>query len=532
MTNRPWWHDATGYALYLRSFADGTGDGVGDLPGVIDHLDHLEYLGIDLLWISPFYRSPMVDGGYDVTDHTEIDPTYGTMADFKALIRQAHARRIAVVIDLVANHTSAEHSWFQAARTSREDRFHDRYIWADPAPDGGPPNNWVSYFGGSAWTFEAAIGQYYLHLFLPEQPDLNWRNPAVRQMFDDIIEFWLDLGVDGFRIDVAQGLVKDRLLRSNPVLHVLRPAADRIEQWRAFEHRHDVLQPETIDIFRRWKAICHRYDAVLIGEVSVGDANAFAFAMDSGGLDIGMWLEVMHSEWDADALRSVLSGPIERKGDAGMVGWLGSSLDEPRAVTRFGGGEVGRRRALALATLLAFLPGTPFLYQGEELGLEQGEVCDDNRVDPVGIDAASGRDGCRTPMPWTNGPMHGFTTANETWLPFAADAGTMSVQSQRRNHRSQLARYRCLLAARRAQLVDADPTVEWLDFEEVGLIGFRRGVLNVIVNTTNEVVEIGIHGQIVFDSFGLLDRRVGLPSSPGVVRARIEGSQAIVFRGV
>ncbi len=530
----PWWHDATGYSLYLRSFADGNGDGVGDLRGAIDHLDHLQDLGIDLVWITPFYPSPMLDGGYDVVDHGGIDPRYGDMEDFEELIHQAHERNIAVVIDLVANHTSSRHPWFEAACSSRHDPYHDRYLWADPAPGGGPPNNWVSYFGGPAWTYVEAVGQYYLHLFLPEQPDLNWRDPAVAEIFDRLLHFWLDLGIDGFRVDAAQGLVKDARLRSNPQRHALAPDADRIEQWAAFEHRHDVLQPESIEVFRRWKGICDRYDAVLIGEMSVGDPVAFGRAMVDGGLDVGMWLETMHVEWDAARLRSVLGEPIEAMAGAGLIGWQGSSLDEQRAVTRFGGGEIGRRRAITLATLLAFLPGIPFLYQGEELGLEQGVVGEAERMDPVGVDAAAGRDGCRTPMPWSTGPMHGFTTGESTWLPFAAHADAASVERQRQNCTSPLALHRRLLMIRRRLF--ADPTIEigtrieWLDFDEPGLIGFRRDDVRVVANTSEDAVALDPAGTIVFDSLGRLDGTALRPRPPSGGCVTLNGAQAVVIR--
>ncbi len=502
----PWWWQSAGYALYLRSFADSDGDGVGDLDGVTAHLDHLVDLGIDLVWLTPFYPSPMADFGYDVTDHCAVDPTFGDFTRFDHLLSAAHDRGLRIVIDLVANHTSVEHRWFRSALTGRSSPHRDHYVWSDPAPGGGPPNNWVSYFGGSAWTLDPGSGQYYLHLFLADQPDLNWRHPAVRAEFDRILEFWLERGVDGFRVDVAQGLVKDVALRSNPEVGRWDPRSPRLDQWAAFDHRYEILQPESLEVFAGWKAICRRYDAVLIGEASVERPEALARLLRGDGLDVGLWLETMHVDWDAEALRSVIDEPLRSVGGPASIGWSGSSLDEVRAVTRFGGGEQGRRRALALTTLLAMLPGIVFVYQGEELGLGDAVIPPDRRADPVGADVSSSRDGCRAPMPWAPGPSLGFSSSIDLWLPNDGYGDADTVQVQRRLEASCLQRHQTLLRLRRC-LVDRERTspepwpTEWLQPADQ-VIGVRRGPMTVLVNVGDRPARVPAGGSVAFCSHG------------------------------
>ena len=506
-TSEVWWPGAVGYCLYIRSFADSDGDGIGDLRGIIERLDYVEALGINLLWITPFYPSPMVDFGYDVANYYGVDPVFGDMADVDRLISQANDRGIKVVVDLVANHTSHKHPWFQAASADRSCLERDYYIWGDPAPDGGPPNNWVSYFGGPAWTFDEQTGQYYLHLFLPEQPDLNWRNPAVHQEFEQIVRFWLDRGVAGFRVDVAQGLVKDLELRSNPQLQPYDPDSSRTSQWASFAHTHDILQPESLDVFASWKSICHEYNAVLIGETSVSSAAELSSLLRGDGLDIGLWLEPLHIEWEPVALQEALAGPLANVQEHQRVGWVASSLDEIRAASRFGGGELGQRRALALVTLMFFLPGVPFLYQGEELGLEQGVVAPDERADPVGADVTLGRDGCRTPMPWQPGPSFGFTSGDHSWLPDGGRTDADTVAAQEPDEDSWLHRYKALVALRKNRPELANEAVEWLDFSDQGLLGFRRGSCCIVANIGAKPTLFEHQGTVIFDTHNQLEQR-------------------------
>lgn len=499
----PWWRDAVGYSIYLRSFADTDADGVGDLHGVRDHLDHLQDLGVDLVWITPFYPSPLVDGGYDVTDHMAVDPLYGDLASFDELLRQIHRRRMRLLIDLVPNHTSIEHPWFRRGRAEPAGEYGGYHIWADPAPGGGPPNNWVSYFGGPAWTFDAARGQYYLHLFLPEQPDLNWRNPAVHREFELILRFWLDRGVDGFRIDVAQGLVKDRRLRSNPERRPVRPTDNRAQQWHAFDHRHDILQPETHEVFAAWRALCAPYDAVLIGETSVATPDGLADLLPGSGLHAGFWLPPARLGWDPPALRQAITAPLAAVTDPDTIVWAASTLDEHRPATRFGGGDLGRRRALALSTVLFFLPGIPFLYQGEELGLVDGTVPPDRQIDPVAHDPGGGRDGARTPMPWRPGTALGFSATSHTWLPLGGRDEADTVRHQRGRPASSLERYRALIRLRSAIRPRRVGPVDVLDVGSDDVIAVRRNGLVAATNLAPGPVGVPLSGRVLYDTHDL-----------------------------
>ena len=517
-----WWHDAVGYAVYLRSFCDSNGDGVGDLLGMCSRLDHLEELGVDLVWVSPFYPSPMADFGYDVAEYCDVDPLFGDLDDFDRLMAEASRRGLRVIVDLVPNHTSVEHAWFRRARQDPDGEHRHYYIWRDPGPDGGPPNNWISYFGGPAWTLDEASGQYYLHLFLPSQPDLNWRNPAVHDEFEHILRFWLDRKVAGFRIDVAQGLVKDAALRSNPQRYQFDPGADRQQQWDAFDHVHDVAQPETLAIFESWRRICDRYDAVLVGETHVDTAQELAALVPGSGLDVGFWFGLMQVEWEYESLLTALRDPLAEVPDPRSVGWVVSSLDEARSASRFGGGDIGRRRSLALTTLLLCLPGLPFLYQGEELGLLQGLVPPDRRADPVGADVSRSRDGCRTPIPWEPGPAFGFSSNVDTWLPDGGRTEADTAKFQRGLTGSWFHRYRALIEWRQQTPDLRHARVEWLDLAVNGIVGFRRGPYSILLNATGDRLAVPGEGAVQFNTHESLVSSVG--------QMLLEPDQAIILR--
>ncbi len=445
-----WWRGTVGYEVYVRSFQDSDGDGIGDLPGIRSRLPYLADLGVDVVWITPFYPSPQADHGYDVAEYLGVEPTFGDLEDVRDLIAEAHDLDLRVIIDLVPNHTSDAHPWFVDARSGRDAEHRDFYVWRDPAPDGGPPNNWVSHFGGPAWTFDEATGQYYMHLFLPEQPDLNWAEPRVHAAFRDILTTWFERGVDGVRIDVAHSLVEDSEYRDNPVvLEDLRDLTDPQEIFDRYDHRHDLDQPGVLDIYRDWRGVAEPFDAALLGEVYVLEPQRLARYLEDDGLHAGFCFESLKVSWDAKEIRGTLRAHVEASGDG--LAWPLSSHDDPRAPTRFGGGEVGGTRALAYLTLLCGLPGVPFLYQGDELGLDDAVLPAGTWQDPISVrnPGASGRDPVRTPMLWEAGPGVGFTTGTP-WLPVGDNhRPERSVAAQTGDPDSHLERVRALLAIRK-----------------------------------------------------------------------------------
>jgi alpha-glucosidase len=516
-----WWRSAVGYQVYIRSFDDTRGDGIGDLAGVRKRLPYLADLGVDIVWITPFYPSPQADHGYDVADYCAVDPTYGSLQDVDDLLTEAHRLGLRVVLDLVPNHTSDQHEWFLDARKGRDAEHRDFYVWRDPAPDGGPPNNWVSHFGGPAWTLDEASGQYYMHLFLPEQPDLNWANDEVRAAFDRILAFWFERGIDGFRIDVAHSLVEDPHLRDNPLIaDEPGPDATPQEVFAAYEHRYDLDQPGVLEIFERWNRLASQHDAMLLGEVYLLEPEKLTRYVESGeALDTTFCFPALKVGWDPDAIRDTLQRSVAAGGDG--ISWPLSSHDDPRAATRFGGGERGARRALAYLTLLCALPGSPFIYQGDELGLENGDL--DEYADPITVrnDGATGRDGSRTPMTWEPVAGYGFTTGTP-WLDFGRnrhEGSTMAVQD--RDPSSHLNRVRRLLRTRRSlpELTDGTP-VEWLDLH-ANVIALRRGRVVVACNVGEHDVDLPlpVAGELVYgstDGARLTDTTLRLPADAAV----------------
>ncbi len=429
----PWWQTGVVYQIYPRSFADASGDGVGDLPGITTHLDHLAWLGVDAVWLSPFYRSPMADFGYDVADHCDVDPLFGTLDDFDALLAAAHRRGIRVLVDWVPNHTSDQHPWFLESRSSRESPKRDWYVWRDGRAGGAePPNNWVAAFtNSSAWEHDEATGQWYLHLFLPQQPDLNWDNPEVVRAMHGVLRFWLDRGVDGFRADVIHLIGKDPALPDDP------PELLGIPKSGTNDHER------THELLRAIRRLLDSYpgDRAMVGEVYLLSTAKVARYYGAGDeLHLAFNFPPLYAAWEAPVWRRRIERVIEElEPRSAWPTWVLSNHDNPRHRTRYG----SEARARAAAVLLLTLRGTPFLYQGEELGLEDAAVPPDRVVDP------GGRDGCRAPVPWTAEAPHGWAGA-EPWLPFPPDAGARSVEAQRADESSILHLYRRLLAARRA----------------------------------------------------------------------------------
>jgi alpha-glucosidase len=495
--SQPWWKGTVGYEVYIRSFADSDGDGIGDIAGLRSKLDHLAWLGVDLIWITPWYPSPQADHGYDVADYRAIDPSYGTVADVDALVADAHERGLKVVADLVPNHSSDQHDWFRRSLAG-EAPYDDYYVWRDPAPDGGPPNNWVSHFGGPAWTYREERGQYYMHLFLPEQPDLNWASEAVRREFDDLLAFWFDRGIDGFRIDVAHSLVEDPEFRDNPlVADPPEPGAHPGEVFEAYRHEHDLDQPGVEEIYQRWNRIAARYDAMLLGEVYLLEPERLTRYVTGDALHSSFAFAALKATWDAAEIRDALAAAVEH--GHGALSWPLSSHDDPHAAERFGGGELGARRALAYLTLLAALPGVPFLYQGDELGLDDGKV--GTFSDPITLrnEGALGRDGSRTPMPWGPGEHLGFTTGTP-WLELGSNrSGEQTVTAQADDPDSHLHRTRELLVARR-ELDDlrGDLPVEWIGHGAI--VAVRRGSTVVACNVGSEPARLSVTGEVRYCS--------------------------------
>ena len=486
----PWWQGAVGYEIYVRSFADSDGDGVGDLAGITARLDYLSWLGVDAVWLTPFYPSPGHDHGYDVSDYCAVSRLHGTLDDFDLLVSEAHRRGLRVMVDIVPNHTSIEHRWFAAARSRRDGPDRDRYIWSDPAPDGGPPNNWRSHFGGPAWTLDEASGQYWCHLFLPEQPDLNWRHPAVRDDFDSILRWWIDRGVDGFRVDVAHGLIKDPDLRDNPQVAPVTEGMDPFDAFYAFEHRYDLDQSENVEIFRRWSRVCAPRKVMLLGEVNAPWPGRMSRYVAPGALDQVFFLRAAMLDWEPETLVPMVRAMHDAAPQG--VSWVLSNHDQPRPASRFGGGEAGIGRSLAVTTLLMALGGTPFLFQGEELGLWDGALLSDH--DPVSVrnsGATSGRDGCRTPMPWDSTAHNGFS-ANAPWIGARPRPPEQTVAGQRADPDAPLHRYRSLLAVRRRHPDIWRAPLEWIETADVRVAALRRGSVAVVANLSDRRTSVAL----------------------------------------
>jgi alpha-glucosidase len=477
-----WWHGGIGYEIYPRSFADSNNDGIGDINGIKGRLPYLSWLGIDAIWIAPFYQSPGLDHGYDVSDYRAINPIHGTLDDFDELVADAHARDIRVIVDIVPNHSSSEHRWFQQALQGRDNPYHNYYIWRDPAPDGGPPNNWVSHFGGPAWTLDTASGQYYCHLFLPEQPDLNWHNPALREEFDDILRFWCDRGADGFRIDVAHGLIKDAQFRDNPQRVPIQDPDNPTEVFNAFEHLYDMDQDGTVDVYRRWNQVVEPYEAVLIGESNPRSLDRVARYVRGDSLHTVFYLEPGWMHWKPADLLDKLE-IVHRSTDTG-ISWVIDNHDNPRSATRFGGGDVGRARSLAVMTFMMALGGFPFFWEGQELGLTDAAVDAGNLEDPIATrnEHGVGRDTTRTVMPWDSSHANGFSESAEPWLPSAQRDPGETVAVQRNDRSSWLSKHRDLIKVRRAHPDLWSATPQWLETPPGAVRALRRGSMLALAN--------------------------------------------------
>ena len=490
LDEQSWWRSAVIYQIYPRSFADANGDGVGDLAGIRSRLPYLVDLGVDAIWVSPFYPSPQVDAGYDVADYRDVDPIFGSLQEFSALVEDGHRMGLRVIVDLVPNHTSDRHAWFQAALAAAPGSpERSRYLFRDGRGPGGdvPPNNWVSNFGGSAWT-RVPDGQWYLHLFSPQQPDLDWTNEEVVAEFHDILRFWMKLGVDGFRIDVAHGLAKDPGLADLPngeADHLLTPAHTN-------DHPH-WDRDEIHEVYRGWRAVVDEFggDRVFCAEAYVPNPARFADYVRPDELHTAFNFDFLQANWDAADYRRVIDATMSTLRAVGAPAtWVLSNHDVVRHPTRFGGGELGLRRARAGTLLMLALPGGAYVYQGEELGLpEVLAIPDDRRQDPIFLRSGGerpGRDGCRVPLPWGGTqPPYGFGPAGTPWLPQPASWGPLTVEAQTGDPTSTLEFYRSALRIRRERSELGDGPMTWLDAPD-GMLALGRGRVLCAVNFTDE----------------------------------------------
>ncbi|KQT32958.1 alpha-amylase [Sphingomonas sp. Leaf412] len=480
----PWWRRGVVYQVYPRSFQDSDGDGIGDLAGIAARLDHIAALGVDAIWLSPIFPSPMCDFGYDVADYCGVDPMFGDLAAFDRLLAAVHTRGLKLLLDFVPNHSSTAHPWFVASRSSRDDPKRDWYIWRDPAPGGGPPNNWVSDMGGPAWEYDTATGQYYLHTFLKEQADLNWRNPAVVAAMRDVMRFWLDRGVDGFRIDVLWHIVKADGLPDNPANPDWR--SGMAEKLSLLQH-HSTDQPEAHDHTADMRVLADGYgDRVLVGEIFLPRDRLMRWYGTPArpGVHLPFNFELIENPWDRDTLAALIAGYDAAIPAHGWPNWVVGSHDAPRIAAR-----IGEAQARVAAMLLLTLRGTPTLYQGDELGIGRVDIPADRIRDPQDLRQPGqglGRDRSRTPMAWGDGPHAGFSTT-EPWLPLHPDWRTRNVAAQAADAESMLHLYRRILALRRAEPALSIGTMRVVD-APAGVLAYERiheeRTLTILLNMT------------------------------------------------
>ena len=444
-----WWKRGIIYQIYPRSFLDSNGDGVGDLPGIIQRLDYLVWLGIDAIWISPCYPSPMADFGYDISDYCNIDPIFGTLQDMDHLIDAAHLRQLKVILDFVPAHTSDQHPWFQESRSSRTNSKRDWYIWRDPRTDGKPPNNWLSHFDGkSAWKWDQSTGQYYLHTFLAEQPDLNWRNPEVQSAMLDVLRFWLDRGVDGFRIDVAHRIIKDVELRDNPPNPDWQPGMD---PFKALLETYTRNRPEVHTIYARIRDLLDNYNQrMMVGEINVPVTELMKYygSPTAPEFQLPFNFQLIHSDWNANTVRQIVDHYEGLLPDEAWPNWVLGNHDQHRFASR-----TSPAQSRTGMMLLLTLRGTPTIYYGDEIGMRDGNIPPDRVQDPWEINVPGlglGRDPERTPMQWDTTTNAGFCRPGiEPWLPIAEDFESINVSTQSQDPKSILALTRALIALRR-----------------------------------------------------------------------------------
>lgn len=528
MKSSPWWKEATIYQIYPRSFFDSNGDGEGDLPGITSKLQYVKSLGVDAIWLSPFYTSPNKDGGYDVADPRDVDPRFGNLVDAKKMIDSAHSLDLRVLVDIVPNHFSDQHRWFQEAlKAGRGSKERARFHFYDANPDGTPPNNWISLFGGPSWT-QVDDGQFYLHLFDSSQPDLNWDNPDVAEDFEKTLRFWLDLGADGFRIDVAHGLVKEDVLKDHPDPQGLSDAL-RLDMPMDPERRYALLptvpyfdRQGVHEIYRKWRALFNSYgsrEVMAVAEAWVHPpVNATRYVRPDE-LHQVFNFDLLDAPFDAKHLYGVMSAAINLMGSVdALPTWALSNHDSPRVASR-----LGDLQSRALALFVFGLPGSCYVFAGQELGLPDGVIPDESRQDPIYFrtkGVQKGRDGARVPLPWRgDAAPFGFTTG-APWLPLQESWKELTVDKQEADPKSTLNLYRNALSLRADHLVNSGQ-LTWIESPDHGmksetLLGFIRGNISIYMNLGDSPVEVEISGKLLTVSAGLVDARDGKVSIPPV----------------
>jgi alpha-glucosidase len=499
-----WWQRGIIYEVYPRSFQDTDHDGIGDLAGILARLDYLVELGVDVLWIAPIYPSPMADFGYDISDYCGIDPRFGTLADFDRLLKAAHERGLKLILDFVPNHTSIEHPWFLESRSSRLNPKRDWYLWHDAAEDGGPPNNWLSNFGGSGWEWDAITGQYYYHSFLKQQPDVNWRNPDLREAMFKVLRFWLDRGVDGFRVDVMWLLFKDEQFRNNPVNPASHPSSPASQRLLPI---YNSDRPEVHDLVAKMRSVLDSYgERLLIGEIYLPIHQlVLYYGKDLRGATLPFNFQLIQCPWNADAIAQIIRDYEAALPSGAWPNWVLGNHDQARIASR-----VGPEQARVAAMLLLTLRGTPTLYYGDELGMTNVTILPQDVHDPAEKNEpglGQGRDPERTPMPWDSSPSAGFSDA-KPWLPLGVEHAQVNVANLLRDQSSALTLYHALIHLRRTNEVLISGGIEGVVADKAVLHYERRdGDQNfaIFLNFSQEQkATVSARGQVVVSTH--LDR--------------------------
>ena len=478
--NHNWWKKTAIYQIYPRSFKDSNDDGIGDLQGIISKLDYLVWLGIKAIWLSPIYTSPMVDFGYDISDYTDIDPIFGTLEDFDELITKAHEKGIKIIMDYVMNHSSDEHAWFQESRKSKDNPKSDWYIWKDPKPDGSPPNNWIAITGGSAWSYEESRGQFFLHSFLPCQPDVNWRNPELKKAMFEILAFWLDRGVDGFRVDMISWVMKDEQFRNDPIKTQETTSENTfVLPYEQLDHIYSANRPERFELLKDFRNFLNKYQE----KVSIGEVNYFTpltelvkyyGEVNNPIVDVPANFRFLYLPWKASVIKNFVTEFDHMLGDNFWPNYQLGNHDRPRITSR-----IGFEEAKVAAMLLFTLRGTPFIYNGEEIGMHDVQIPAEKTLDPWKQPGLS-RDSLRTPMQWDDSTNAGFSNGRP-WLPVADDYKKFNVSREKLDSKSMLSLYRRLLQLRAENEALSFGKYSEIEVKNENLFVFKRKINTIEV---------------------------------------------------